>query len=815
MVLRPRPMTYEVTGLLGGGPPLRDRRRHQLSNASSPMPPRKIPPTPKTNGSLFDFFGRADSSSSPAPKKRKVDVGSAADPVVISDEDEPAPKQPRRSSPKKQEVRLEKKPEPKNDADDEEAEKALVAECMMCGIRLPPDSASAEAHVNACLDATDDSPEVGPFRNGAPEETKASPREPNQEMSPEIVVLSPDSPTKPPSSRESSPKAKEKERDSTPRPITSITHSLRTDPPPPSKPNAFSVLMSGNKDKETWGEVDQPKSVPGRRRPAPFYKVLTGMPIAVDAFCYGAIPGVTAYFLTHNHSDHYTNLSKSWRHGPIYCSETTANLVVLMLGVEPQWVHGIPDDIPYTIPNTGGVTVTLIEANHCPGSSIFLFEGRQTAHAGDSSFRSAYVGSKRVFRYLHCGDFRACPKHVLHPAVARAPLDTIYLDTTYLNPQYCFPPQPLVIEACAQLAKKIAFDEVDIKPKIEAAEAAGDEDLEAEMPGELEMLPEEEEEEGDVRPNTDDLDEEDVKPLITDEDVKPNIDGECPEEAYPPEEDIKPDIKPDVVEEDLRVVVKGETKPDMKPDIKPHPAAVAYDILERSVTMMEGWLKKHPSMEGKAPKPKGRVLVLVGTYSIGKERIVKAIARALDSKIYADERKRGIIRAQADPELHAMMGDDPRECQVHIVPLWNVQLERLEPYLDMLHPHFERVLAFRPTGWTYRQPAGANTLPDVNFVIQRDQARNFSDISLRPIRGSSRQYMMFGVPYSEHSSFFELTCFSLSAPGNPKIIATVNVHSERSRQKMRKWFEKWAAEKARRKERGQPAIVPYREENYW
>lgn len=42
-----------------------------------------------------------------------------------------------------------------------------------------------------------------------------------------------------------------------------------------------------------------------------------------------------------------------------------------------------------------------------PGSSIFLFEGRQTAHAGDSSFRSPYVGSKRTFRYLHCGDFRA------------------------------------------------------------------------------------------------------------------------------------------------------------------------------------------------------------------------------------------------------------------------------------------------------------------------------------------------------------------------------------------------------------------------
>ena len=51
-----------------------------------------------------------------------------------------------------------------------------------------------------------------------------------------------------------------------------------------------------------------------------------------------------------------------------------------MLGVEPKWVvstvsarsensltiqHGLPDDIPFVMPNTGGVTVTPITANHC------------------------------------------------------------------------------------------------------------------------------------------------------------------------------------------------------------------------------------------------------------------------------------------------------------------------------------------------------------------------------------------------------------------------------------------------------------------
>ena len=155
---------------------------------------------------------------------------------------------------------------------------------------------------------------------------------------------------------------------------------------------------------------------------------------------------------SHAHSDHYTNLSAKWNSGPIYCSEGTANLIMHMLGVDPKWVHPLPMNVATTIPQTGGVQVTLIEANHCayafrrlcrsdvhlatgPGSCLFLFEGKQTVDAGDSAYKSQYVGSAKVFRYLHCGDFRACPQHVLHPAVKGKRIDHVYLDTTYLDPK--------------------------------------------------------------------------------------------------------------------------------------------------------------------------------------------------------------------------------------------------------------------------------------------------------------------------------------------------------------------------------------------
>ena len=497
--------------------------------------------------------------------------------------------------------------------------------------------------------------------------------------------------------------------------------------------SAFSKLMSGHAEDTAWAaaaasEVAS-RGKPAYQRTCPFYKIMPGLSICVDAFRYGAVQGCNAYFLSHFHSDHYIGLTSSWRHGPIYCSHVTANLVRQQLRVDPKWVVDLEFENKIEVPNTPGVEVTMIPANHCPGSSLFLFEKVL-----------AKGRTPKVQRILHCGDFRACPAHVQHPKLrpeivdhvsgklAQQKLDVCYLDTTYLTPKYAFPRQEDVIKACGDMCISLSKDFVD---------------------------------------DSDDW-----------EKVKKERAGAGM----------------------VKFVRQASTKEENQDhaEIKIEDEQLAGDLIEpRNDTKIkvedEQPMNKLPTATNKA---RGRLLVIVGTYSIGKERICLGIAKALDSKIYAPAQKQRVVAALEDPELSSRMTSDPLEAQVHMQMLMEIRAETLADYLTGYKPHFSRIVGFRPSGWNYRPPNSRFTeSPSVQTVLHSDNWKSrFTMAELVPQRGSTREANCFGVPYSEHSSFRELTMFCCALRID-KIIPTVNVGSAKSRERMKAWCEKWAMEK--------------------
>ncbi|CAK9252416.1 unnamed protein product [Sphagnum jensenii] len=76
-------------------------------------------------------------------------------------------------------------------------------------------------------------------------------------------------------------------------------------------------------------------------------------PIVVDGFQYAKEGLSQCYFLTHFHSDHYTGLRKGFKHGRIYCTETTARLTTLRLGVPADQIISLSLNVQEVVLHTG------------------------------------------------------------------------------------------------------------------------------------------------------------------------------------------------------------------------------------------------------------------------------------------------------------------------------------------------------------------------------------------------------------------------------------------------------------------------------
>lgn len=83
--------------------------------------------------------------------------------------------------------------------------------------------------------------------------------------------------------------------------------------------------------------------------------------------------------------------------------------------------------------------------------------------------------------------------------------------------------------------------------------------------------------------------------------------------------------------------------------------------------------------------------------------IVKAIAQALSTKVFCDSYKRSLFLAQDDPDLYALLTEDPLEAQVHIGGLRDITREAMQEYLakfkaPRIEGGFTKMIGLRPTG---------------------------------------------------------------------------------------------------------------------
>ena len=76
------------------------------------------------------------------------------------------------------------------------------------------------------------------------------------------------------------------------------------------------------------------------------------------------------FFVPSNPCPH-AGLNRSFSSGVIYCSPVTATLLKKDMGLPAERVIPLPVNTPHVI---DGVTVILMDANHCPGACMMLFK---------------------------------------------------------------------------------------------------------------------------------------------------------------------------------------------------------------------------------------------------------------------------------------------------------------------------------------------------------------------------------------------------------------------------------------------------------
>ncbi len=524
-----------------------------------------------------------------------------------------------------------------------------------------------------------------------------------------------------------------------------------------------------------------------RSGPCPPFKRLAGTDILVDGFQWSlSQPQARSFFLSHHHSDHTVGLYSKWDIGLIYCSEITARLLIEQDRLNPAVVRAVPLHQRVYI---DGVFVTLIDANHCPGAVVFVFE--LAPFAADDDLRPPDPPSagplprlKTGPVYVHCGDFRYCremgelfaPGQTDHNAthveanastatssvpsafnhytsfyaasslyhLSRLTITGVYLDTTYCKPQYNFPPQAAVVNYTLNVVRDILTKEKRCNDRLRAQYHQ---------------------------------------------------------------------------HSSLSASTLSAAWQSLDSATTPAPAVVS--AASSASAFLNGYQRQQQQ----------RTLFLVGSFSIGKEKVFLEVARQFGMKIYASPAKLRLINQielfndknsaliQPDSESSQLMrdatmapttADDPahpshvlspfskplswtqwsssdvltsdiRCSRLHVVPLAYCSLLKLPDYLDpavnkemkKIQGCYHSVVCFRPTGWVGNTMRVSEKQVEVSIVkpaegededgnvLKKGKRKRKDAKGERKVVHQKRALQLYvhHIPYSEHSSYSELQEF--------------------------------------------------------
>jgi hypothetical protein len=182
---------------------------------------------------------------------------------------------------------------------------------------------------------------------------------------------------------------------------------------------------------------------------------------------------VVLFFCTHAHADHLSGLTNGWKRGRIVASTETARILrrrfpslsddmplsegggkrLLALDIDPE----AGNEIALDAGKTRHITVTLIDANHCPGSVMMFIQGP--------------FGNR-----LHTGDFRFDPNlHLPEKCGLLRHVTEVYMDTTFLHPSWSIPTKAESTALIVELLREL--DVAGGKKVFLAADMLGQEDI--------------------------------------------------------------------------------------------------------------------------------------------------------------------------------------------------------------------------------------------------------------------------------------------------------------------------------------------------